>query len=71
MNPNVTDLRIVSDGRGAVVGYVFQRPGHPMWGAVLEGYCSHCSPEKSLGCFSSFAAAVAAIAANLMTGLRQ
>jgi hypothetical protein len=68
------DVHIINDGRGAMVGYVFQKQGDPgdtMWGAILDGFCERCAPEKELGSFPDFVAAVAAIAANLKTGSRQ
>jgi hypothetical protein len=69
------EVHIINDGQGAMVGYVFQQkggpPGYYEWGAILDGFCPNCSPEKELGWFPDFVAAAVAIAATLKTGLRQ
>jgi hypothetical protein len=45
------DVRAIYDDRGGVAGYVWQKRGRTGWGAILEGYCSCCAPEKRLGVF--------------------
>jgi hypothetical protein len=65
------DIRIVSDGRGAMLGYVFQKRGRRAWAAALDGCCQNCTPERALGWFPNLTTAVAAIAVTLTMGSRQ
>jgi hypothetical protein len=65
------DVRTIQDDRGAVLGYVWLKRGRTAWGAILEGYCSCCTPEKRLGSFPDLGSAAAAVTAGLKTGPRQ
>jgi hypothetical protein len=65
------DVGTIYDDRGMVAGYVFQRRGRSTWGAILEGYCSCCAPEKKRGSFPDLAAAAVAVVAGLKAKPRQ
>jgi hypothetical protein len=58
------DLRTIHDGRGGVMGFVWQKQGRTTWGAVLAGHCECCAPEKHLGSFPSLAQAAAVVAGD-------
>lgn len=62
------EVRTIYDDRGMVAGYVWHWPGRSHWGAILEGYCEQCAPEKLLGAFSNLATAAAAVTAGIKAG---
>jgi hypothetical protein len=71
MTQGKCDVRIIHDDQGMVLGYVWRWPGRSNWGAILEGYCSNCAPEKRLGGFPTLAAAAGAVVAGVKAGSQQ